>query len=103
MKKSVGILIVSALIATGLSSAVYAKPAKARCKAVFATTMHCEKCAKKVQNTVAFEKGVIDLETNVPLKTVTITFDQSKTDTLKLGDAIRAVGYKARVVSLSNE
>ena len=96
-------IVTVSLILLGVVFAASAKPAKPRAKVVFATTMECAKCEKKVMNTVAFEKGVVDLETNLPLRTITITFDPSKTDTLKLGDAIRAIGYKARVVSVSTE
>lgn len=86
----------------GACTLVSARPSKIRSKVVFATSMDCPKCAEKVRNTVAFEKGVLDLEADAALKTVTIVFDPAKTDTLKLGNAIRRIGYKARAVDLSS-
>ena len=65
---------------------------------VFATSIHCANCGKKVQENIAFEKGVKDLKVDVPSKTVTVVFNDSKTDTLKLKKAINKLGYTADVV-----
>ena len=65
---------------------------------VFLTSLHCDKCAIKIQDNVAFEKGVKDLLCDVDSKKVTVTFDTAKTDTLKLAKAIEKLGYSAKVV-----
>lgn len=65
---------------------------------VFATSIHCDKCGKKVQENIGFEKGVKDLKVDVPGKTVTVTFNPAKTDTLKLKAAINKLGYTAEIV-----
>ncbi len=65
---------------------------------VFATSIHCANCGKKVQENIAFEKGVKDLKVDVSGKTVTVVFNDSKTDTLKLKKAINKLGYTADVV-----
>ena len=65
---------------------------------VFLTSLHCDKCATKIQDNVAFEKGVKDLSCDVDSKKVTVTFDTAKTDTLKLAKAIEKLGYSAKVV-----
>ena len=65
---------------------------------VFATSIHCANCGKKVQENIAFEKGVKDLKVDVPTKQVTITFNPAKTDTVKLKKAINKLGYDAVVV-----
>lgn len=65
---------------------------------VFATSIHCANCGKKVQENIAFEKGVKDLKVDVPTKNVTITFNPAKTDTVKLKKAINKLGYDAVVV-----
>lgn len=97
MKKAI-ILIVSIL--TVVCSANAAKPrAKASVhKVVYVTTLDCENCAKKIRENVSFEKGVKDLSTDLEKKTVTVTYDAAKTDTLKLANSIRKLGYKAKVV-----
>ena len=65
---------------------------------VFATSIHCANCGKKVQENIAFEKGVKDLKVDVPTKLVTITFNPAKTDTVKLKKAINKLGYSAEVL-----
>ena len=63
---------------------------------VFTTNMHCVKCAEKIQDKLAFEKGINDLEFDVSRKTVKVTFDPAKTDTARIGGALRKLGYAAR-------
>ena len=65
---------------------------------VFATSIHCANCGRKVQENLSFEKGVKDLKVDVPGKTVTVTFNPAKTDTLKLKTALNKLGYSAEVV-----
>ena len=65
---------------------------------VFATSIHCANCSKKVQENIAFEKGVKDLTVSVPDKTVTVVFNDAKTDTLKLKSALKKLGYQAEVI-----
>ncbi|MCR5325586.1 MAG: heavy-metal-associated domain-containing protein [Bacteroidales bacterium] len=65
---------------------------------VFASTIHCDKCGLKVQENIGFEKGVKDLKVDVPGKTITVVFNPSKTDTLKLKKAINKLGYEAEVI-----
>ena len=60
---------------------------------VFATNMHCDKCVNKLNENLAFLKGVKDLK--VSLKDQTIKYDRRKTDEKTLADAIKKLGYKA--------
>ena len=88
-----------ALLVCLLSSEAYARQPKVCREAVFVTTMHCAKCEKKIVENVSFEKGVEDLSSNLDEKTVTIVYDTAKTDTLRLANSIRELGYQAKVVS----
>ncbi len=65
---------------------------------IFLRTIDYESCATMLREPISYEQGVKDLKVNVPDKTVTITFDSAKTDTLKLGKAINKLGYTAKVV-----
>ncbi|MGN0201552.1 MAG: heavy-metal-associated domain-containing protein [Candidatus Cryptobacteroides sp.] len=107
MKKTIAIIItlacalaysVNMSAATALSSAqetVLQKAKKAASKTVtFNVSMHCEKCVKKINENIAFEKGVKDLSVSLDKKTVTVTYDPSKTDTAKLKAALEKLGYK---------
>ena len=61
----------------------------------FKTTIHCKNCVKKVNDNIAFEKGVKDLKISLDEKLVTITYDPSKTDEATLAKALEKLGYKA--------
>lgn len=97
MKKTI-VAALAALLCVSMAS-VYAKQARQLREVVFVTTMDCPKCEKKIMENVSFEKGVMDLQTRLADKTVTIVYDASRTDTLKLGNSIRKLGYGARAVS----
>lgn len=60
---------------------------------VFNVSMHCEKCVKKINDNIAFEKGVKDLSVSLDKKTVTVSYDPSKTDEAKLKAALEKLGY----------
>lgn len=94
MKKSIAIL---AALAVSLVLFTSAKPKNQR-QVVYQTSIDCKNCVKKVVENVSFEKGVKDLSTDLEKKTVTVTYDAAKTDTLKLANSIRKLGYKAKVV-----
>lgn len=67
-------------------------------EALFQTNLHCKNCAAKIQDNVAFEKGVKDLSIDVDAKTVRIVYNPSKTDVSKLAEAIRKLGYTAELI-----
>lgn len=71
-----------------------AKPQKKTETVTFSVSIHCQNCANKITENVSFEKGVKDLTTDLKSKTISITYDPAKTDTLKLANSIRKLGYK---------
>ena len=69
------------------------KKAKAEIKEVnFHVHLHCANCVKKVQDNIAFEKGVKDL--HVTTHSIVIKYDVSKTSEEVLKAAIEKLGYK---------
>lgn len=70
------------------------KKAKNICTVTFKVHLHCESCVKKVNENIAFEKGVKDLKVSLEDQTVTIKYDASKTDEAKLANAIEKLGYE---------
>lgn len=97
MRKSL-FAVIAAMLCVSMFS-VSAKQTRQLREVVFVTTMDCPRCEKKIMENVSFEKGVVDLKTVLADKTVTIVYDAAKTDTLKLGNSIRELGYGARAVS----
>ena len=67
---------------------------KAETKEVtFNVHLHCANCVKKVQENIAFEKGVKGLEVSLENQTVYIKYDSSKTSESTLRVAIESLGY----------
>jgi len=97
MKKLTCLFTVAAMLALHVSATASSKEVQKK-EVTYKTSLHCKNCAKKISENVSFEKGVKDLKTDVGAKTVTIVFDSAKTDTLKLADAIRKLGYTASVI-----
>ncbi len=59
----------------------------------FNVHLHCENCVKKVQENIAFEKGVKDLHVCLEDQTVSLKYDAAKTSEETLKAAIEKLGY----------
>ena len=80
MKKIILVLFV-ALFSVAVADAQ--QPKKGEKKTVtttFVTDIDCAGCAKKVDNTIPYEKGVKEVKVDVDAKTVTVTYDPTKTN-----------------------
>ena len=74
-----------------------AKPKAVKRTVVYQSSVDCKNCEKKIMGNIAFEKGVKDVSVDLQNQTVSVVFDESKTDTLTLAKAIRKLGYTAQV------
>ena len=95
MKKIILMCLV-ALFSVGIANA--REPKKGDKKSVvveFVTDIDCAGCAKKVTNTIPYEKGVKDVQVDVPTKTVTVTYDPAKTNNETLVKAFSKIKIKA--------
>lgn len=92
MKKTI-IIIIAALMALPVFSTAAPKK-KAELKEVtFIVHLHCENCVKKVQENIAFEKGVKDLKVSLDDQTVFVKYDAAKNSEEKLKASIEKLGY----------
>ena len=64
----------------------------------FRVSMHCKKCVEKINDNIAFLKGVEDLKVSLDEKRVTITYNPAKTDEATLQKAIEKLGYTAEKI-----
>lgn len=100
------ILVVSSFVAvadyayasdmTSSSSLTDKKPSKRKGEVkevTLAVHLHCENCVKKVEENIAFERGVKDLKVSLEDQTVYIKFDSAKTSVETLKKAIEVLGY----------
>jgi cation transport ATPase len=55
----------------------------------------CDMCKERVENDMAFEKGVKAVSVNLKTKEVTVTYRADKTDPDKLRKAVSKIGYDA--------
>jgi len=95
MKKSalfVCVLVLLFVVATS------SKPKHVRKTVVYSSSIDCKNCETKVMDNISFEKGVKDVEVDLGKRTVTVVFDETRTDTLTLAKAIRKLGYSAKVI-----
>ena len=62
------------------------------------TNMDCENCVKKVEKSIAFEKGVTDLKCDLKTKSVEVTYNTDKTTEKKLLAAFKKIKMDAEVI-----
>lgn len=98
MKKVISIIaLVVALLAMLVGVAVAAPKQKAEKKiatVVFTTDLDCHHCAQKVMNTIPYEKGIKDVQVDVPTKTVTVKYDEAKNSVELLTKAFESIKVK---------
>ncbi len=63
----------------------------------FDVSMTCDNCKKRIEKNIAFEKGVTDMQVDLPAKTVMVVYHANKTNLEKLQKAIEKLGYEVKV------
>ena len=99
MKKYLFIIICSVFCALSASAAngPSAKRSNSRQMVVLSCDLHCQGCIDKIMKNIAFEKGVKDLVCDLDTKTVTLTYDTTKTDLPTLLKAFEKIHKPAKV------
>lgn len=86
----------TALMAFAVSSFAGPKKKGELKEVTFSVHLHCANCVKKVQENIAFEKGVKDLHVCLEDQIVYIKYDSAKTSEDKLKTAVEKLGYKVQ-------
>lgn len=89
--------VVNAMEMTDYSELAEKKPSKKKREikeVTFNVHIHCENCVQKIQENIAFEKGVKDMKVSLEDQTVMLKYDTSKTSEEKLKAAIEELGYQ---------
>ena len=100
----VALLLLSPLLAQlsiincqlSITNAYAAKPDKQI--VVLSVDIHCQGCIDKIMKNIAFEKGVKDIVYDLKTKTVTVTYNPSKTDVPTLLKAFEKIKKPATVI-----
>lgn len=88
-----------ALVSVGICSAQNGQAkGKNVVTTVFLTDIDCAHCSKKIMDNIPFEKGVKDVQVDVPTKKVTVVFDGTKNNNEQLIKAFTKIKVKAEVV-----
>ena len=96
MKKIMLFCLVALMsVGVGYAQEKKAKSEKQIVTTVFCTDIDCEGCAKKVYNSIPFEKGVKDVKVDVKAKTVTVQYDATKNSDEALVGAFTKIKVKA--------
>ncbi|MCM1349031.1 MAG: heavy-metal-associated domain-containing protein [Firmicutes bacterium] len=61
--------------------------------------MSCENCENKIKTNLRYEKGVKEISTSLADQIVTVTYDPAKTNTDKLVESFKKIGYTASTVT----
>ena len=94
------ILALSLAWIAGAAPAIHAEtksPAQGKQTMVtFKVNIHCTTCKTNLEKHIPFEKGVIDMKTDIPKQTVRITYNAGKTNEAALKSAIERLGFKVQ-------
>ena len=96
MKKII-MLCLMAVIGFGIGDAMAQKKQVDLKTTVFQPDVDCENCAKKVDNSIPYQKGVKEVKVDVSTQTVTVTYDKAKTNDEALLKAFKKVKVNAEV------
>ena len=97
MKKII-MLCLLAVMGFGISEAVAQKKVDAQVKTtVFMTDVDCETCAKKIDNSLPYQKGVKEVKVDVATRKVTVTYDATKSSDEALIKAFKKIKINAEV------
>ena len=96
MKKIISIIALTLALLAFLVGSVVAAPKaeKKSATVVFTTDLDCHHCAQKVMNTIPYEKGIKDVQTDVKTKTVTVKYDEAKNSIESLTKAFESIKVK---------
>ena len=67
------------------------------------TNMHCMNCKKKIENELAYTKGVKEVEANLETKIVKVNYNPQQITEADLLKKIQELGYQATLLSKAEE
>lgn len=68
---------------------------------VIATNMECNGCKTEIENALSFEKGVVEVESDLATKNVRIIYKTKKNNAENLVACIQKAGYQAKLIKKS--
>lgn len=105
MKSLKSVFLLTVLLGWVLFPAVAAeatketKEVKKKDTVAYRVSMDCHECEQKITEQLRFEKGVVDLKTDLKTLQVDVTFKPKSTDTATIARSIRSLGYEVNVLA----
>ena len=62
------------------------------------TSATCNACKTRIESSIAYEKGVKDVNVELKSKILTVKYKSNKTSPEKICAAVKKLGYEARIV-----
>lgn len=93
MKK---IILLFVLVLSALT--IHAEDKQKRDTVIYVVEIHCQGCVDKIQNNIAFEKGIKDMRIDKDKQEVWLVFDPKKTSDEKLRTALAKIGKPVKMV-----
>lgn len=100
MKKT-QLLMAALALYCGSAAAMQPKEAPAKNDTIVMTTkpeMHCEKCEMRIKSNVRFVKGTKQIIASSKDKLVTIIYDAQKAKPADYIEAMKKIGFEAKVI-----
>ena len=92
MKKTLIVILAAMMAIPAFADKKPSKKGEVK-EVTFVVAIDCENCVKKVQENIAFEKGVKDLKITLEDQTVALKYDAAKTTEGALKASIEELGY----------
>jgi cation transport ATPase len=92
--KTIRILSIIAVVLISLPGMAQDKKKETK-EITIKSSVVCDMCKERVENDMAFEKGVKAVSVNLKTEEVTVTYRADKTDPDKLRKAVSKIGYDA--------
>ncbi|HBS86057.1 MAG: hypothetical protein A2W91_08140 [Bacteroidetes bacterium GWF2_38_335] len=92
------IKILSLLIAVMFVSVLNAQDSKEVKEIKFKSNVECNNCKSKIENHMAFVKGVKSVDASIDKKEVTITYKPEKTNAEEIKTELAKLGYGAEMI-----
>ncbi|MDR0755264.1 MAG: heavy-metal-associated domain-containing protein [Prevotellaceae bacterium] len=99
--KKILIIALSLLTLTIATNAQEKKNSKISEIKLAVSNMHGDHCKQRIEKNIPFEKGIKDVEVNLKDNTVTVRYDNTKTDVEKIREAFKKLGYPSEISSSS--
>ncbi len=65
----------------------------------FSASITCENCVNTIMNGLPKEKGVKDVKTDIPAKTITVVYQKDKNSPEQIKRSIEKLGFTAKLIT----